>query len=57
MGLLLYVTQPTGECSFLKRMWRKYLMLAEEKTEEARKMSEQSVLDIDDLDNLATPEE
>ena len=28
-----------------------------EEREEARKMSEQFVLDIDDLDNLATPEE
>ena len=38
-------------------MVRRYLELAEERTEEARKQSHQAVVDIDDLDNLATPEE
>ena len=40
----------------LEDVVRGYLRLAEEKTEEARKASEQTVLDIDDLDNVATPE-
>lgn len=30
--------------------------MAEEKTEAAREQSQQAVIDIDDLDNLATPE-
>lgn len=30
--------------------------MAEEKTESAREQSQQAVIDIDDLDNLATPE-
>ena len=38
-------------------MVRHYLQMAEERTEEARKQSHQAVVDIDDLDNLATPEE
>ena len=41
----------------LEDVVRQYLRLAESKTEEARKASEQSVLDVDDLDNLSTPEE
>ncbi len=40
----------------LEDVVRGYLRLAEEKTEEARKASEQTVSDIDDLDNVATPE-
>lgn len=36
---------------------RHYLSLADERTEAARKESHQAVVDIDDLDNLATPEE
>ncbi|XP_038070964.1 eukaryotic translation initiation factor 3 subunit A-like [Patiria miniata] len=40
----------------LEDVVRGYLRLAEEKTEEARKASEQTVLDVDDLDNVVTPE-
>lgn len=36
---------------------RRYLSLAEERTDFARRESHQAVVDIDDLDNLATPEE
>ncbi|RZF44083.1 hypothetical protein LSTR_LSTR013138 [Laodelphax striatellus] len=35
---------------------RGYLRTAEERTEAARSQSQQAVVDIDDLDNLATPE-
>ncbi|KAL7294910.1 hypothetical protein TKK_0011831 [Trichogramma kaykai] len=42
--------------SSLEMVIRYYLRLAEEKTEAARKQSQQAVLDIDDLDNIATPE-
>ncbi|KAJ8025425.1 Eukaryotic translation initiation factor 3 subunit A [Holothuria leucospilota] len=41
----------------LEDVVRKYLQLAEEKTEAARKESEQTVVDIDDLDNVNTPED
>ena len=40
----------------LEDVIRKYLSLAEEKTEAARKESHQSVVDVDDLDVLQTPE-
>lgn len=40
----------------LENVIRGYLKSAEEKTEAAREHSHQAVLDIDDLDNLATPE-
>lgn len=35
---------------------RAYLKLAEEKTETAKEESQQMVLDIEDLDNIQTPE-
>lgn len=37
-------------------MVRAYLKLAEEKTETAKEESQQMVLDIEDLDNIQTPE-
>lgn len=37
-------------------MIRGYLKTAEDRTESAREQSQQAVVDIDDLDNLATPE-
>ncbi|XP_057654907.1 eukaryotic translation initiation factor 3 subunit A [Diorhabda carinulata] len=40
----------------LENVIRGYLRMAEEKTENAREQSTQAVIDIDDLDNLATPE-
>ncbi|CAH1404282.1 unnamed protein product [Nezara viridula] len=40
----------------LENVIRGYLRMAEEKTESAREQSQQAVVDIDDLDNLATPE-
>ncbi|RLU26698.1 hypothetical protein DMN91_000495 [Ooceraea biroi] len=40
----------------LENVIRSYLRMAEEKTNAARKQSQQAVIDIDDLDNLATPE-
>ncbi|KAK9496574.1 hypothetical protein O3M35_013160 [Rhynocoris fuscipes] len=40
----------------LENVIRGYLRMAEEKTESARELSHQAVIDIDDLDNLATPE-
>ncbi|XP_073969168.1 eukaryotic translation initiation factor 3 subunit a isoform X2 [Rhodnius prolixus] len=40
----------------LENVIRGYLRMAEEKTESAREQSQQAVIDIDDLDNLATPE-
>lgn len=40
----------------LENVIRGYLRMAEEKTNAARKQSQQAVIDIDDLDNLATPE-
>lgn len=40
----------------LEDIVRRYLSLAEEKTDEARKESHQSVVDVDDLDILQTPE-
>lgn len=40
----------------LEDVVRGYLTLAEEKTEAAREESQQAVIDIDDLDNLQTPE-
>lgn len=40
----------------LENVIRGYLRMAEEKTENAREQSAQAVVDIDDLDNLATPE-
>lgn len=43
--------------SSLETVVRHYLSLADERTEAARKESHQAVVDIDDLDNLATPEE
>lgn len=43
--------------SSLETVVRRYLSLAEERTDFARRESHQAVVDIDDLDNLATPEE
>lgn len=40
----------------LENVIRGYLRMAEEKTENAKAQSVQAVIDIDDLDNLATPE-
>ncbi|XP_013378702.1 eukaryotic translation initiation factor 3 subunit A [Lingula anatina] len=40
----------------LEDVVRKYLALAEDKTEEARAQSHQAVVDIDDLDVIQTPE-
>jgi len=40
----------------LENVVRYYLNLAEEKTEAARQESHQAVVDVDDLDNVATPE-
>lgn len=40
----------------LENVIRGYLKMAERRTEEAQKQSSEAVLDIDDLDNLTTPE-
>ena len=40
----------------LENVIRGYLRMAEEKTEAAKNQSQQAVIDIDDLDNIATPE-
>lgn len=40
----------------LEDVVRSYLKLAEEKTEAAKEESQQMVLDIEDLDNIQTPE-
>jgi len=40
----------------LENVIRGYLKSAEERTEAAREQSQQAVIDIDDLDNLTTPE-
>lgn len=40
----------------LENVIRGYLRMAEEKTDAARKQSQQAVVEIDDLDNLVTPE-
>lgn len=48
---------PQVNVSSLETVVRHYLSLADERTEAARKESHQAVVDIDDLDNLATPEE
>ena len=40
----------------MENVIRGYLRMAEERTEAAQLQSSQAVLDIDDLDNLATPE-
>ncbi|KAI5714598.1 hypothetical protein M8J77_002411 [Diaphorina citri] len=40
----------------LENVIRGYLRSAEERTESAREQSQQAVIDIDDLDNLTTPE-
>lgn len=40
----------------LENVIRGYLKMAEERTEAAQQQSSQAVIDIDDLDNLATPE-
>jgi translation initiation factor 3 subunit A len=40
----------------LENVIRFYLRTAEERTEAAREQSQQAVIDIDDLDNLITPE-
>ncbi|XP_067012039.2 eukaryotic translation initiation factor 3 subunit A [Anabrus simplex] len=42
--------------SSLENVIRGYLRTAEERTESAREQSQQAVIDIDDLDMLATPE-
>ena len=41
----------------LDEVVRRYLELAEQKTEEARIASHQTVLEIDDLDSIQTSEE
>lgn len=48
---------PQVNVSSLETVVRRYLSLAEERTDSARRESHQAVVDIDDLDNLATPEE
>lgn len=40
----------------LENVIRGYLKSAEERTEAARELSQQAVVDIDDLDNITTPE-
>uniref|UniRef100_A0A182VQ83 Eukaryotic translation initiation factor 3 subunit A n=1 Tax=Anopheles minimus TaxID=112268 RepID=A0A182VQ83_9DIPT len=40
----------------LENVIRGYLKMAEDRTEQAQQQSSQAILDIDDLDNLATPE-
>ncbi|XP_035895390.1 eukaryotic translation initiation factor 3 subunit A [Anopheles stephensi] len=40
----------------LENVIRGYLKMAEERTEQAQQQSSQAILDIDDLDNLASPE-
>ena len=40
----------------LEDVVRKYLAMADQKTEEAKKESHQTVIDIDDLDVIQTPE-
>lgn len=40
----------------LEDVIRKYLSMAESKTDEARKESHQAVIDVEDLDVLQTPE-
>jgi translation initiation factor 3 subunit A len=40
----------------LENVIRFYLRTAEERTEAAREQSQQAVIDIDDLDNIQTPE-
>uniref|UniRef100_A0A2M3ZZ21 Eukaryotic translation initiation factor 3 subunit A n=1 Tax=Anopheles triannulatus TaxID=58253 RepID=A0A2M3ZZ21_9DIPT len=40
----------------LENVIRGYLKMAEERTEQAQQQSSQAIVDIDDLDNLATPE-
>ncbi len=40
----------------LEDVVRKYLSMADQKTEEAKKESHQTVVDIDDLDVIQTPE-
>ncbi|XP_052869412.1 eukaryotic translation initiation factor 3 subunit A [Anopheles cruzii] len=40
----------------LENVIRGYLKMAEERTEQAQQQSSQAILEIDDLDNLATPE-
>lgn len=40
----------------LENVIRGYLKMAEDRTEAAQQQSSQAILDIDDLDNLATPE-
>lgn len=40
----------------MENVIRGYLKMAEKRTEEAQKQSSEAVLDIDDLDNLTTPE-
>ena len=45
-----------GECEIFRGCCEKLPASCRGKTEEARKASEQTVLDIDDLDNVATPE-
>jgi translation initiation factor 3 subunit A len=40
----------------LEDVVRKYLAMAEQKTEEASRESHQAVVDVDDLDVIASPE-
>ena len=57
----IFVTNPDHAISqvnikSLEDVVRAYLKLAEEKTETAKGESQQMVLDIEDLDNIQTPE-
>jgi hypothetical protein len=52
----MLISQLQVNVASLENVVRFYLNLAEEKTEAARQESHQAVVDIDDLDNVATPE-
>jgi translation initiation factor 3 subunit A len=46
----------TVNVASLEKVVREYLSMAEKKTESARAESHQTVIDIDDLDTVASPE-
>lgn len=57
----MYITLPLAtvlqvNIKSLEDVIRKYLSLAEDKTEAARLESHQAVVDVDDLDVIQTPE-
>lgn len=54
--LCIYVFCFQVNIKSLEDVVRAYLKLAEEKTETAKEESQQMVLDIEDLDNIQTPE-